>query len=98
MWGLDPTIASMQVYERMLPSEARIAWMASVFGPQNFTLNAYAVLAGGHVRTGLGDNAEGNGEWDSNAKLVERIVTLARLAGREVASPDEAQAQIGLGK
>jgi uncharacterized protein (DUF849 family) len=96
MWGLDPTIESMQVYQQMLPPEARIAWMASVFGRQNFTLNAYAVLAGGHVRTGLGDNAEGNGEWDSNPKLVERIVTLARMAGREVASPDEARSLIGL--
>jgi 3-keto-5-aminohexanoate cleavage enzyme len=96
LWGLDPTIESVQVYARMLPPGGGVSWMASAYGPENFRINAFAALAGGHVRTGLGDNVRGDGDDDSNPKLVERIVTLARMLGREVASPDEARALMGI--
>ncbi len=53
---------------------------------------------GGHVRVGFEDNvyyAKGV-LAESNAQLVERIVRLAREIGREVATPDEARALLGI--
>jgi 3-keto-5-aminohexanoate cleavage enzyme len=64
-----------------------------------FQMNSLAVVMGGHVRVGLEDNLyydTGKTEHATNAGLIERIVKLARSAGREVASPDEAREIIGL--
>ncbi len=59
---------------------------------------AHAIALGGHVRVGMEDNPY---YWDgvpakSNAQIVERIANIARLMGREVASPDEARKMLGL--
>jgi 3-keto-5-aminohexanoate cleavage enzyme len=53
---------------------------------------------GGHVRVGAEDNPYlSPGELaDTNARLVEKIVGIAELHGREVATPAEARAIIGL--
>ena len=55
---------------------------------------------GGHVRVGLEDNIfYKKGELaKSNAQLVERVVRLAKEFGREIATPDEARAILGLKK
>ena len=47
---------------------------------------------GGHVRVGLEDNIYyRKGELATNPRLIERIVQVSRILGREVASPDEAR-------
>jgi 3-keto-5-aminohexanoate cleavage enzyme len=58
-----------------------------------------ALFMGGLVRTGLEDNPW----WDhatrepaTNAGLVHRIATLAELAGRRLATPEEARELLGL--
>ncbi|MDD4479360.1 MAG: 3-keto-5-aminohexanoate cleavage protein [Mesotoga sp.] len=53
---------------------------------------------GGHVRVGFEDNIYyRKGELaTSNAQLVERIARIAREYGREIASPDEARAILGI--
>jgi uncharacterized protein (DUF849 family) len=53
---------------------------------------------GGHVRVGLEDNLwlDGNRTPARNAQLIERLVGIARGAGRGAASPAEARAIIGL--
>ena len=59
-----------------------------------------AIIAGGHVRTGLEDNvfyAKGI-LAQSNAQLVERIVRLARELGRDIASPQEAREILEIGR
>lgn len=56
------------------------------------------ILLGGHVRVGIEDHVEylpGQLARD-NAQLVERVVRLAAEYGREVATPDEARAILGL--
>ena len=55
-------------------------------------------FTGGHVRVGLEDAVYlGKGELaKSNAQFVKRIVELAKILGREVATPDEAREILGL--
>jgi 3-keto-5-aminohexanoate cleavage enzyme len=57
-----------------------------------------AILLGGHVRVGMEDNIYyRKGELlASNAQAVERIVRLARELNREVATPAQARAILGL--
>ncbi|NDJ76958.1 MAG: 3-keto-5-aminohexanoate cleavage protein, partial [Chloroflexi bacterium] len=57
-----------------------------------------SMMLGGHVRAGFEDNPYYRpGELaTSNAQLVERLVRLAGEVGREVATPAEARAFLGL--
>lgn len=74
-------------------------WSATGIGRFQFYVNAMAITMGGHVRVGLEDNLyydEGKTELATNQRLIERLVKLARAAGREIASPNEARKIIGL--
>jgi uncharacterized protein (DUF849 family) len=74
-------------------------WAAGGFGAFQLPANAMAIAMGGHVRTGLEDNLwfdAGRRELTTNAALVERVVALARLSGREVAAPEQARDRLGL--
>lgn len=52
---------------------------------------------GGHARVGLEDNIYfSRGELATNRELVERVVQLARIFGRDVATPDEARKILNL--
>lgn len=70
----------------------------SGIGRAQLPLNTMAILMGGHVRVGFEDNIY---YWkgkpaDSNGDFVRRIVELAKLLGREIASPDEAREILGI--
>jgi 3-keto-5-aminohexanoate cleavage enzyme len=74
-------------------------WAAAGIGRYEFWVNAMAITMGGHVRVGLEDNLFMDTEKTvpaTNVSLVERLVRLAQAAGREVASPAEVRALIGL--
>jgi 3-keto-5-aminohexanoate cleavage enzyme len=62
-------------------------------------MNMAAIIMGGHARTGLEDNVYYTRGVlaTSNAHLVERVARLSRELGREVASPAEARALLGVG-
>ncbi len=66
--------------------------------PAEFDLVALACIMGGNARVGLEDNIFiGKGVLaKSNAELVEKAVRIARELGREIATPDEARAMLGL--
>lgn len=56
-----------------------------------------AIVMGGHVRVGLEDNLfVRRRELATNRQLVEKVVRLADELEREVATPDEARAMLGL--
>ncbi|MET9255625.1 3-keto-5-aminohexanoate cleavage protein [Streptomyces sp. NPDC003717] len=57
-----------------------------------------SALLGGHVRVGLEDSLHiGRGELaTSNAQQVAKVATLLTELGREIATPDEARALLGL--
>jgi 3-keto-5-aminohexanoate cleavage enzyme len=93
-----PTADSLLYLVRHLPP--RVNWNCSVMNPtMQWRLLALALSLGGHVRVGWEDNPylpDGTPSR-SNAELVEAIVTVARLMGREPATPAEARSIIGLG-
>ncbi len=73
-------------------------WCGAGIGRHQIELNRWCIEAGGHVRTGLEDNVRLDRETlaPSNAALVARAVELCRAAGRNVATPKQARALLGL--
>jgi uncharacterized protein (DUF849 family) len=66
--------------------------------PAEFNVATLSIMMGGHARVGMEDNifvAKGV-LAKSNGELVEKVVRIARELGREVATPDEARAILGL--
>ena len=73
-----------------LPKDA--TWNVSGVAAAQLPMAVHAILMGGHVRVGLEDNIYyRKGELATNERLVERIVQISRIIGREVATPDEAR-------
>ena len=94
-----PSERALQFMVDNLP--ARCIWNVSVMNPQKqWPILALAVALGGHVRVGYEDNPYiAPGEFaKNNAVLVERMVAIARGLGREIATPDEARAILGLSR
>jgi len=74
-------------------------WSAAGVGyPGEFHMAASALMLGGHVRVGLEDNLRLtlDRRAESNAVLVEKAMTLARLLDREPADADGARELLGL--
>jgi len=74
-------------------------WAAGGIGALQGRALGMAIFAGGNVRTGLEDNP--HLDWNArgpstNADLVGRVVHLAELAGRPIASAAETRARLGL--
>lgn len=94
--GAMPAAVDHLVHLRnQLPPQS--TWTVSGVGASQLTMATHAILMGGHVRVGLEDNIYyRKGELASNQMLVERVVRLARELGRELATPDEARAILGL--
>lgn len=79
-----------------IPADA--TYTVAGVGRYEFTLAAAAIIDGGHVRVGFEDNVNiARGVLaKSNGELVEKVVRLAKEFGREIATPDEARAILGL--
>jgi uncharacterized protein (DUF849 family) len=75
-------------------------WQVTAIGREEiWPLHRRAAELGGHLRTGLEDTfylADGT-RARSNGALIEALVRVAREAGREIASPQEARTLLGLG-
>lgn len=73
-------------------------WTATGIGRHAFTLAAPAIVMGGNVRVGFEDNLylERGVLAKSNGELVDKVVRMARLLGRQVANSDEAREILGL--
>jgi 3-keto-5-aminohexanoate cleavage enzyme len=95
--GVPATVEQVEHMRRLLPDDAR--WSVCAAGQAQLPLNAYCILAGGHVRTGLEDNLWlRKGERATNAQLVGRVVRIARELERPVATPDEAREILRCGR
>jgi 3-keto-5-aminohexanoate cleavage enzyme len=68
-------------------------WTVAGIGRHAFEMAAAGIIMGGHVRVGFEDNLylEKGLLAQSNGALVEKVVRLAKLLGREIASPAEAR-------
>ena len=75
-------------------------WTATGIGRHAFTLAAPAIVMGGNVRVGLEDNLylERGVLAKSNGELVDKVVRMAKLLGRQVATSDEAREILSLKK
>ena len=73
-------------------------WLCSGIGPFQLPLTTLAILMGGHARVGLEDNlyySRGR-KFKDNAEAVARTVCIAHELNREVATPAQARAMLGL--
>ncbi len=82
---------------RALP--AGTTWAATGIGRFQFFINSLAVTMGGHVRVGLEDALYY--DWQTkrpatNAGLIDRVVRLARAAGREIATAEQTRQITGI--
>lgn len=94
--GHPGTLRGLQAHLDFLPENRRIEWTVVNFGGNLFSLAAPIIAQGGHISIGLGDYTYGELGQPTNAELVRRIAAIARDLGREVASPDEARAILGM--
>ena len=91
-----PTPAHLLHMLNDLPDET--VWLCSGIGAYQLNIITMALLMGGHARVGLEDNVYyRRGELlRSNAQAVERIVRIAHELNREVATPAQARALVGI--
>ncbi len=92
-----PTAKGLQYMVDHLP--ASVNWNVSCMQPPDYwQLITHAISLGGHIRIGMEDCPYvAPGVYArTNAELIDKAVRLARELGREIASPAEARAMIGL--
>ncbi len=94
--GLGASARNLTYLADSIPSGS--TWTVAGVGRHQFTMAAHAILMGGNVRVGLEDNVylRKGVLAPSNAALVARVVAIAREFDRDVATPDEARALLGL--
>jgi uncharacterized protein (DUF849 family) len=91
LFGLRPSPEAVDTYMSLVPGDIPHSWMNYTYGPSHWAMTRHAIQAGGHVRTGLGDNPVGvDGARATNEQLVRRVVDLASELGRDLATPKEA--------
>ena len=94
--GMAGTPQAVVHMASILPPGA--TWTATGVGRTHLPVTLAALALGGHVRTGFEDTiyyAKGR-LASSNAELVARVARIAGEAGREVATPEQARAIIGI--
>ena len=94
--GIPGTVKNLLHLVESIPPGS--TWTVAGMGRTELPLGAAAIIMGGHVRVGFEDNIyyEKGVLADSNAQLVERIVRVADIHNRPVASPDEARKILNL--
>ena len=75
-------------------------WTVAGMGKFQLPLSAHAIATGGHVRVGIEDNIYyRKGELaKSNAQLIERVVGIAKVFDRPIATVKQAREMLGLGR
>jgi len=72
-------------------------WSSIGIGKYSLPLAATAIAMGGHVRVGLEDNNKmPDGSLATNESMCKYIAELAKLMGRELATPEEARKILSL--
>ena len=75
-------------------------WTVTAIGKATWPMVTAAIIMGGHVRVGFEDNiylARGH-KAASNGELVEKVVSIAKQHGREIATCDDARRILGLAR
>jgi uncharacterized protein (DUF849 family) len=93
--GHPATSDGLRAYLDHMPRR-RVQWSACCKEGNLFPVAMDAIARGGHVAIGIGDYAYPHLGTPTNAELVREVVRMAKLAGREVATPAEAREMLGL--
>jgi uncharacterized protein (DUF849 family) len=91
------TIHSLSYLVQSLPSNS--IWSAAGLGGFQLPINTISIAAGGHVRVGLEDNVHFDAartKLATNADLIRRVVSTAKLLERPIASAQESRRLLGL--
>lgn len=94
--GHPGTADGLDAHTRFLPLNHAIEWTACNFNGDLLRLTEKIIAEGGHVSIGLGDYPYAEYGRPTNAELVRRVADQARSLGREVATPAEARAILGV--
>ena len=94
--GIAATARDFTYLADSIPADS--TFTVAGIGRFEFPMATLAIITGGHVRVGFEDNVYlARGVLaKSNGELVEKVVRLARELGREIATPMEARAILGL--
>jgi len=95
LFGLPPTVASLEAYLQLLDGTG-LPWLVSAFGGDVVAsgLAEAALLRGGHLQVGL--EPFGGDRQPTNLELVGEATALASRLGRPIASSAEAATVLGL--
>jgi uncharacterized protein (DUF849 family) len=96
--GNPEDLTYLKTRAEVLFGKENFTWSVIGVGAAEINLSTMAIHMGGHVRVGLEDNIyiKKGVLAKSNAELVEKIVRLADILNREVATPDDARQMLGL--
>ena len=91
----DPEL--LPILTRLIVANARWS-VTAICRKEIWPLHRRAAEIGGDLRTGLEDTIHlpDGARASSNGDLVRALAAVAREAGRDIASPDEARAALGL--
>lgn len=92
LFNLPPEPRAIQAFLDWLPDALDYEWFTQSQGPSHNIVNNAAILMGGHIRTGIGDNLTYAGERLNSAEQVKQIVEVSNSMGRDIATPGEARA------
>ncbi len=96
--GITGTLRDLLFMKESIPEGS--TFTVSGVGRCQLEMATASILMGGHVRVGFEDNVylKKGVPLKSNGEMVEKIVSIANLLGREIASPDEAREILGIKK
>lgn len=94
--GISASPRNLMALVDAIPDDS--SWQVVTIGKNQTPLSMMALAMGANIRVGFEDNVyiDHGVLAKSNAQFVERAVRLARELGREVASPAEARAMMGM--
>jgi 3-keto-5-aminohexanoate cleavage enzyme len=96
--GMSGEVRNLVLLEdRLRPGQS---WTVAGMGRFQLPLSAHAIAMGGHVRVGIEDNIYyRKGELaKSNAQLIERVVRIAKVLDRPIATIKQTREILGLGR
>jgi 3-keto-5-aminohexanoate cleavage enzyme len=94
--GHPATADGLRAFLSHLPKDRRMEWTVCCKHGNLFPVAMQAIAEGGHVSIGIGDYDYPELGRPTNADLVREVARMARLIGREIATPDEARAMLAL--
>ena len=96
--GMTATIENLVFLKNLIPEGS--TWSALGIGKQHLPILYAALAMGGNVRVGMEDNIfySAGQLAKSNVEFIDRTKRIVKELGKELATPDEARAILGLKK